>query len=97
MKEKRKIRSFANRLTLWIVLMMLLAMGLASWLIYDAIDEVKSTMQGMLDKVKKEIVTAEIEVKQESRRVSAIPTACMSSWSAWSVRTNTSAVAASPS
>jgi translation initiation factor IF-2 len=33
-------------------------------IIYDAIDEVKSTMQGMLDKVKKEIVTAEIEVKQ---------------------------------
>ena len=32
--------------------------------IYDAIDEVKSTMQGMLDKVKKEIVTGEIEVKQ---------------------------------
>ena len=33
-------------------------------IIYDAINEVKSTMQGMLDKVKKEIVTAEIEVKQ---------------------------------
>ncbi|MBQ3752995.1 MAG: translation initiation factor IF-2 [Prevotella sp.] len=33
-------------------------------IIYDAIDEVKSTMQGMLDKVKKEIVTGEIEVKQ---------------------------------
>ena len=33
-------------------------------IIYDAIDEVKSTMQGMLDKVKKEIVTSEIEVKQ---------------------------------
>ena len=33
-------------------------------IIYDAIDEVKSTMQGMLDKVKKEVVTAEIEVKQ---------------------------------
>ncbi len=33
-------------------------------IIYDAIDEVRSTMQGMLDKVKKEIVTAEIEVKQ---------------------------------
>jgi len=42
MKEKRKIRSFANRLTLWIVLMMLLAMGLASWLIYEAaVDIVK--------------------------------------------------------
>ncbi len=33
-------------------------------IIYDAIDEVKSTMQGMLDKVKKEVVTSEIEVKQ---------------------------------
>ena len=33
-------------------------------IIYDAIDDVKSTMQGMLDKVKKEIVTGEIEVKQ---------------------------------
>ena len=33
-------------------------------IIYDAIDEVKSTMQGMLDKVIKEQVTGEIEVKQ---------------------------------
>jgi len=33
-------------------------------IIYDAIEEVKSTMEGMLDKVKKEIVTGEIEVKQ---------------------------------
>ena len=33
-------------------------------IIYDAIDDVKQTMQGMLDKVKKEIVTGEIEVKQ---------------------------------
>ena len=33
-------------------------------IIYDAIDEVRSTMQGMLDKVKKEVVTSEIEVKQ---------------------------------
>ena len=33
-------------------------------IIYDAIDDVKSTMQGMLDKVKKEIVSGEIEVKQ---------------------------------
>lgn len=33
-------------------------------IIYDAIDEVKSTMVGMLDKVKKEVVTGEIEVKQ---------------------------------
>ena len=33
-------------------------------IIYDAIDEVKSTMQGMLDKVKKEIITGEIAVKQ---------------------------------
>ena len=33
-------------------------------IIYDAIDEVRSTMEGMLDKVKKEIVTGEIEVKQ---------------------------------
>ena len=33
-------------------------------IIYDAIDEVKSTMEGMLDKVKKEVVSGEIEVKQ---------------------------------
>ena len=33
-------------------------------IIYDAIDDVKQTMEGMLDKVKKEIVTGEIEVKQ---------------------------------
>ena len=33
-------------------------------IIYDAIDEVKSTMQGMLDKVKKEVISGEIEVKQ---------------------------------
>ena len=33
-------------------------------IIYDDIDDVKQTMQGMLDKVKKEIVTGEIEVKQ---------------------------------
>ena len=33
-------------------------------IIYDAIDDVKQTMQGMLDKVKKEILSGEIEVKQ---------------------------------
>ena len=33
-------------------------------IIYDAIDDVRSTMQGMLDKVKKEIVSGMIEVKQ---------------------------------
>ena len=33
-------------------------------IIYDAIDDIKSTMEGMLGKVKKEIVTGEIEVKQ---------------------------------
>ena len=33
-------------------------------IIYDAIDDIKSTMQGMLDKVKKEIISGEIEVKQ---------------------------------
>ena len=32
--------------------------------IYDAIDDVKSTMVGMLDKVKKEIVTGQFEFKQ---------------------------------
>ena len=32
--------------------------------IYDAINDVKSTMVGMLDKVKKEIVTGQFEVKQ---------------------------------
>ena len=33
-------------------------------IIYDAIDDVKSAMVGMLDKVKKEIVTGQVEVKQ---------------------------------
>jgi translation initiation factor IF-2 len=33
-------------------------------IIYDAIDDVKQTMQGMLDKVKKEVISGEIEVKQ---------------------------------
>ncbi len=33
-------------------------------IIYDAIDDIKSAMVGMLDKVKKEIVTGEMEVKQ---------------------------------
>ena len=33
-------------------------------IIYDAIDDVKATMQGMLDKVKKEVISGEIEVKQ---------------------------------
>ena len=33
-------------------------------IIYDAIDDIKSTMEGMLDKVKKEITTGEVEVKQ---------------------------------
>ena len=33
-------------------------------IIYDAIDDVRSTMQGMLDKVKKEVVSGLIEVKQ---------------------------------
>jgi len=32
--------------------------------IYDAIDDVKSAMIGMLDKVKKEVVTGQVEVKQ---------------------------------
>lgn len=32
--------------------------------IYDAIDDVKSTMVGMLDKVTKEVVTGQVEVKQ---------------------------------
>ncbi len=36
MKEKRKIRSFAKRLTNWIVLVMLVVMGLVSSFIYDA-------------------------------------------------------------
>ena len=33
-------------------------------IIYDAIDDIKSAMVGMLDKVKKEIVTGQIEVQQ---------------------------------
>ena len=33
-------------------------------IIYDAIDDIKATMVGMLDKVKKEIVTGQVEVKQ---------------------------------
>ena len=32
--------------------------------IYDAIDDVKSAMEGMLDKVKKEVVTGQLEVRQ---------------------------------
>ncbi|KXB48345.1 translation initiation factor IF-2 [Bacteroidales bacterium KA00344] len=32
--------------------------------IYDAIDDVKAAMVGMLDKVKKEIITAQVEVKE---------------------------------
>ena len=32
--------------------------------IYDAIDDVKAAMEGMLDKVKKEIITGQVEVKQ---------------------------------
>ena len=33
-------------------------------IIYDAIDDIKSAMVGMLDKVKKEIVTGQVEVQQ---------------------------------
>ena len=33
-------------------------------IIYDAMDEIKSAMVGMLDKVKKEIITGQVEVKQ---------------------------------
>ena len=33
-------------------------------IIYDAIDDIKSAIVGMLDKVKKEIVTGQVEVKQ---------------------------------
>ena len=36
-------------------------------IIYDAIDDIKSAMVGMLDKVKKEVVTGQIEVKQVFR------------------------------
>ena len=32
--------------------------------IYDAIDDVRAAMEGMLDKVKKEVVTGQVEVKQ---------------------------------
>ena len=32
--------------------------------IYDAIDDVKAAMEGMLDKIKKEVVTGQVEVKQ---------------------------------
>lgn len=32
--------------------------------IYDAIDDVKSAMEGMLEKVKKEIVTGQVEVRE---------------------------------
>lgn len=33
-------------------------------IIYDAIDDITSAMEGMLDKVKKEIITGQVEVKQ---------------------------------
>ena len=36
-------------------------------IIYDAIDDIKSAMVGMLDKVKKEVITGQIEVKQVFR------------------------------
>ena len=32
--------------------------------IYDAIDDVHSAMEGMLDKVKKEVVTGQVEVRE---------------------------------
>ena len=32
--------------------------------IYDAIDDVTSAMEGMLDKVKKEVVTGQVEVRE---------------------------------
>ena len=35
--------------------------------IYDAIDDVKAAMVGMLDKVKKEVITGQVEVKQVFR------------------------------
>ena len=36
-------------------------------IIYDAIDDIKSAMVGMLDKVKKEIVTGQVEVKVHAK------------------------------
>ena len=33
-------------------------------IIYDAIEELRSTMEGMLDKVKKEVVTGQVEVRE---------------------------------
>lgn len=33
-------------------------------IIYDAIDDIHSAMEGMLDKVKKEVITGQVEVKQ---------------------------------
>jgi translation initiation factor IF-2 len=33
-------------------------------IIYDAIDDIHSAMEGMLDKVKKEIITGQVEVRQ---------------------------------
>ncbi len=33
-------------------------------IIYDAIDDIRATMVGMLDKVKKEVITGQVEVKQ---------------------------------
>ena len=33
-------------------------------IIYDAIEDIKSAMEGMLDKVKKEVVTGQVEVKE---------------------------------
>lgn len=33
-------------------------------IIYDAIEDIKSAMEGMLDKVKKEVLTGQVEVKQ---------------------------------
>ena len=53
MKKKKKMRSFASRLTGWIMLMMLLTMGITSYLIYEAAysivkEEEFSTHEGFL-------------------------------------------------
>lgn len=42
-------------------------------IIYDAIEDIRSTMEGMLDKVKKEIVTGQVEVR-EVYRISKVGT-----------------------
>ena len=47
-KKEKKLRSFAKRLTRWLILMMILTMGLASYFLYDIAKEFSLSSDGML-------------------------------------------------